>query len=480
MAALVCLTLLTYYHRYPTGDDAWFAEQSYWLMKQGVVRSEFFRGILGWEHQLLVSHKLFLVFGAGLMAVFGFQLPVVQFVGLIFFVVIVAGLVVYVRRREQPVLSFRPKEESSFSEIIFPGMMNYLLALLILVFSNRLLIKLSFENRPELMVAGLGFWSFLLLQSARPTLMKAMLAGALAGSAMLCHLNGVIYLIAGFGTLIYLRKYRLAMAFAVVGGMIGLLYFADVVQANNGFATWLYQFRNDPATQDAFGWQAKLLVMLTFPKLFFESPEQAALSMLLLFMVWHQRRFLRDLPVVLRVYATVLVGAFWLITKQGSGSYLPLFMPVMLCLIYELYQLRPFMNLGLKLVVGLYFVIGLVGTGQLIQENLSTDYLPVSYQRLRSFIPKNQTGLVPLTFFFNEQEQYPHLLAHENANHLAPPTDNPSAQMAAWALRRGVGFIVMDYQYRPEAFYPKPCTPTLPFYRLTHFDGRFAVYIRHD
>ena len=462
LGILVCLTALTYYHRYPTGDDAWFAEQSYWLMKQGVIRSEFFRGILGWETQLLVSHKLFLVFGAGLMAVFGVQLPVVQFVGLIFFVVIIAGLVVYVRRREPT------------------DWLPYLLAVLILVFSNRLLIKLSFENRPELMVAGLGFWSFLWLQSARPTLPKAMLAGALAGLAMLCHLNGVIYLVAGFSTLVYLQKYKLAVAFAVVGGLTGLLYFADVVQANDGLTTWLYQFRNDPATQDAFGWRAKLWVMLTFPKLFFESPEQAALSVLLLFVVWQQRRFLRDLPVLLRVYSVVLVGAFWVITKQGSGSYLPLFMPVMLCMIYELYGLRPFMNLSLKLVLGLYFVIGLVGTGQLIQENLGTDYLPVSYRNLRPYIPKNQTGLVPLTFFFNEQEQYPRLLAHENANHLTPPTDNPSAQMAVWARRRGVGFIVMDYQYRPEAFYPKPGTPALPFYRLMHFDGRFAVYIRHE
>jgi hypothetical protein len=172
----------------------------------------------------------------------------------------------------------------------------------------------------------------------------------------------------------------------------------------------------------------------------------------------------------------VLVGAFWLITKQGSGTYLPLFMPVMLCLIYELYRLRPFLNLGLKLILGLYFVIGLVGTGQLIQENFSTEYLPISYRNLRPRIPENQTGLVPLTFFFNEYEQYPRLLAHENAKHLALPTNNLSEQMAMWAHRRGVGFILMDYQYRPEEFYPKPGTPTLPFYRLAYFDGRFAVY----
>jgi hypothetical protein len=43
---LIILTLATFYHRFPTGDDAWFAEQSYWLSKSGIVRSNFFKGML--------------------------------------------------------------------------------------------------------------------------------------------------------------------------------------------------------------------------------------------------------------------------------------------------------------------------------------------------------------------------------------------------------------------------------------------------
>jgi|GEM_PF-4903391 len=47
--SLVALALASYYHRYPTSDDAWFAEESYWLLHNGKVRSEFFSGFLGWE-----------------------------------------------------------------------------------------------------------------------------------------------------------------------------------------------------------------------------------------------------------------------------------------------------------------------------------------------------------------------------------------------------------------------------------------------
>ncbi len=459
---LILLTGLTYWHRYPTGDDAWFAEQSYWLQKAGVIRSEFFRGILGWENQLLVSHKLFLLVGAVLIRVFGYHLPVVQFVGFICFCVLVAQLIYYVRQREQ----FHPAW--------------YVLAVLGLVFGNRVLVRMSFENRPELMLAALGFGSFLCLQSRRLTMPKTTLAGLLAGMALLAHLNGVIYLVAGLGLLLYRRQYKNGLVFAVAGGLTGLLYFADVLQAENGLAVWYYQFRNDPATQDAFGLGAKLLVMLTYPKLFFESPEQAALSLLLVFLLWHQRRFIKTGNTALNVYALCLLVTFWVLTKKSSGTYLPLFMPFMLALVYELYSQKPFKNMALHVVLALYFVIGLVGTVEIIYKNFTQPYLPVAYERLRSQIGSGRSGLVPLTFFFNEYERYRRLLSSENYKHHARPGITPAADMATWARHRNVDFILMDYAYRPEYFYPEPGTKALPYYRLTYFDNRFAVYERTE
>ena len=278
LISLIFLTGLTYINRFPTGDDAWFAEQSYWFQKDGLIRSEFFRGILGWENQLLVSHKLFLIFGAGLIKLFGFGLPTVQFVGLLFFLLISIELVSYIYQTDTD------------------NPLYYSVLLLILVFSNVLLIRLSFENRPEMMLAALGFGSFLCIKSDTNKLPKAALAGLLAGLAMLSHLNGVIYLMAGFGTYVGRRKYKEAVLFSVVGGLTGLAYFVDVIQAQDGFSVWYYQFRHDPATQNAFGIYAKLVVMLTFPNLFFESPEQMALSLLLVFMVWHQRSLLKQMP----------------------------------------------------------------------------------------------------------------------------------------------------------------------------------------
>ena len=98
---------------------------------------------------------------------------------------------------------------------------------------------------------------------------------------------------------------------------------------------------------------------------------------------------------------------------------------------------------------------------------------------MRKHIPANTKGLVPLTFFFNEYDRYSQLLTSENYKHQSTPSDVPTNEMAQWANQRKVDFILLEYTFRPEGYYPKPGTDSLPFYKLSHFDGRFAVY-RHS
>lgn len=460
LCLLFILTGLTYYHRNPTNDDAWFGEQSYWFYKEGIIRSEFFTGILGWEKQLLVSHKLFLIFGSGLIKLFGFNLPVLQFVGLIFFYVMIGGILTYIRKTEA--------EYSSW----------YMLMILILIYSNRLLIKMSFENRPEIMLASLGLLSFLFIYFAKNQHWKIALAAVLAGLAALAHLNGVIYLIAGFLTLVFLKRYRQAVIFWVFGVMTASAYFIDVLQAEDGLSVWYYQFRNDPATQNAFGLWPKLFVMLTYLKVFFIPLENLALSLLFVFILWRQRNYILDLPANLRIYTMCLFISFWLINKRNTAYYMILFIPFMLLIIYELYRLKPFIDNKLKGVLIIYFVIGIYGMGQIIHKNLSLEYLPQAYTKLRGHIPVNELGLVPITFFFNEYEHYPNLLNHENYGYYDSRSSDPVTRIADWAHKKNVGFILLDYKYRPEYFHPKPNTKKIPFYKLSFFDGRFAVYTK--
>ncbi|KQS23783.1 hypothetical protein [Dyadobacter sp. Leaf189] len=458
LSFFVALTLLSYFHRYPTGDDAWFGEQSYWLEREGVIRSEYFRGLLGWEKQILVSHKFFLLFGSVLIKFFGHHLPVLQFTGLIFFCIVLAELVYYVRIREQSLRTW------------------YLPAVLILIFANRLLVKMSFENRPEMMLAALGFGSFLLIQGKRRPVLRNMLAGIFAAMAFLCHLNGIIFLIAGFVALINSKQYKSAFVFTISGGIVACLYWLDVALANNGFSIWSYQFSGDPATQDALGLSSKLLQLATYPRLFFHSPEQISISLLFAFLLWKQWGFVSQLPVMLRVYSLTLFFSFWLITKANGALYLVLFIPFMLVLIYELYKLRPFSSPALKLIMVAYFLISVFGMGQIIYRNFTMEYLPLSYEKLRPHIEDQYVGFVPLTFFFNEYEEYPRLLTHENYKLQSKKKGMTTLKMARWAYKNGANFIVMDYKFRPEPYYPAAGAKSIPFYKLSFFDGRFAIY----
>jgi hypothetical protein len=93
--ALILLAVCGYYRRYPTEDDAWFAEESFWLLKVGYVKSTFFSGFLGWEKTYFLSHKLFIALGAGLQYLLPLSPYTAKLSGLIPFVVLVVLLIFY-------------------------------------------------------------------------------------------------------------------------------------------------------------------------------------------------------------------------------------------------------------------------------------------------------------------------------------------------------------------------------------------------
>ena len=456
---LIAMTVVTYVNRFPTGDDAWFAEQSYWLYKEGIIRSEFFRGIAGWEKGLLVSHKLFLAFGAMLIHWFGYDLPVLKFSGLTFFVLLIFQLVIYLHQREKR------------------HFYHYLAAVLILAFCNRLLIKMSFENRPEMMVAAFGFASFLVLNFKKEHRFWIMLSGFLAGLAFLAHMNGVIYVIAGVLALwTQPGKFGKITAFLFGAAISGSMYLIDILTFEDGLSVWWYQFRNDPATQTSFHFYPKLIQLLTYPRMFFQSPEQLSLSVLLVYIFYMNRQFISKLPSFLSRYAAILVITFWLISKANAGLYLVLFIPFMLVLAYEMYRLNPVTHPAFKWILALYFVIGIYGSGQLIHKNRQLGYLPDTYRQLSQKLPKTATGLVPLTFFYNDYVQFTRLLTHENYKLYCHKENMSATGLANWAKMNAAQFIVVDYKFNAEPFFPSQTVTRLPHYERRYYDGRFAVF----
>ncbi|MBO0937335.1 hypothetical protein J2I47_12330 [Fibrella sp. HMF5335] len=219
--AFLVLLLATFYHRTHHFDEAWLAEQAYWLVQDGRVRSELFCGLNGWEEQLFIYHKLFIYLSAGWQKVFGFSLVAGKafsglWAGLL-------GLLLwgYLRQQRQD------------SQHIWLGMALYV--------ANGLVIEFSFVYRPEPMCVAFGFASFWLLTTHRWAW-----AGVLAGLATLTHLNGLCFALAGFGWLLWYRKPGWAVGFGFIAGVVSSFYLLDVWLAD-GWAALLMQWRNEPA-----------------------------------------------------------------------------------------------------------------------------------------------------------------------------------------------------------------------------------------
>ena len=457
LALLVGLALATYIHRQPTVDDAWFAEQSFWLEKTGVIRSEFFRGINDWDNQVLVSHKLFLGFGALMIYFFGPSLPVFQSISLIFFLLVIYEMTLYLHRRNSPITAVLT------------------IAILVLAFANPMLVSMSFKNRPEMMVVALGFGSFLLLSSDKTTWHKLAFSGILAGMAVLTHLNGIIYVLGGLLTLLYLKKYRETSIFLVSSGIISITYFADVLLADNGLMVWLAQFRHDPAMEAVFDLKIKIDQILHYPLIFFG--RRFLISFLLIYMLWKQRTHLNNLPKPITVYSSFIFVLFWLITKSNNELYLVLFIPFVLCLIFELYLLKPINNSVFKILLAVIVSFGIYGSVVWIPRNFGSEYLPLSYDKIKTRLPDNKKGVVPITFFFNHYNEFPELLASTNYQ-IQKEKWATTQKYEDWAFVNGADFILVDHKYDSETYFPRPGDKQIGHFNLHFFDGRFAIYER--
>ncbi|MFA5419075.1 MAG: glycosyltransferase family 39 protein, partial [Bacteroidales bacterium] len=213
-------------------DDAFFGEQSYWLAKDGVVKTVTLIDFLGCDVRLFSYHKLNIFVGAGLIKLFGWTVNPLRFTTLLFFLGFVASFVAYFKRNAN----------------YFGENKHQLTIALFLIIFNPLIILYAFTFRPEIWVMFFGFLSYSLMEKAINTAHAykyLVLAGILAGLAFLTHLNGLIFSVAGFVVLAFTRKWRSVFVFSISAGITSMLYSFDLWQKGH-FATWLYQIKNWP------------------------------------------------------------------------------------------------------------------------------------------------------------------------------------------------------------------------------------------
>jgi Dolichyl-phosphate-mannose-protein mannosyltransferase len=215
LIALLCFELLLLAASLPGHplhiDEAWIGEQTWFLARDGYVHSNLFEGLAHHDERGVVYHRLFVLMGSWMVNLFGWGIGALRLVTVVATAVLLLAMAVYVRR--QP--------GSSTAEM--------LAALVVL-----LLIPITFYHakiyRPEMLMALFGFASYWMLEryGDERRLTDLLAGGFLAGCAMLTHLYGAMFVIAGIYLLARRRQWGGILPFALVAAIPFIPYLADI------------------------------------------------------------------------------------------------------------------------------------------------------------------------------------------------------------------------------------------------------------
>jgi hypothetical protein len=460
-AALICLLVAlaaTGYRRYVHFDDAWFAEQSYWLLRDGRVRSELFRGYNGWENQLYVFHKLFIYAGAGMMRLLGMSLAASKL--LTSLCACLTGWLIwqYARRGS--------REEQWLAVLLY--------------FGCGTIIRYFCVNRPEIMCMTLGFASYLALDQPAEQRPRSFLAGVLAGLAALTHLNGLIYVVAGGFWLLIRTGWRTTLWFGLAGGLTVSLYALDALLAGQ-VATLVGQFVHDPATQSNFRLSDKISVMLNYHQLWFHSVYEIPLSVLALLSLLVFRRFVRwSQPIVL--YLCLLVITFWLLSKSNFDFYYILFVPwLVLLTVHYLPDYWPTLTLGKqrtgRVLLAGYVAVSIVCVAFVLVENYTRPHVESYNAQLARHMPRHHTRIIaPITFVFGQIDAYQihGLTYYELLEKRSGPL--PLSRFFAQADSSRVEYVVSDGLQNASYVIPLDAPARIGAYTRIFRDDRTSIY----
>ncbi|WP_147320799.1 glycosyltransferase family 39 protein [Hymenobacter lapidiphilus] len=465
VALLVVLALFaaSLVGRYTHFDDAWSAEEAFWLLRDGYVHSELFRGFGGWENRLYIFHKGYIYLMAAELAVLGESLVAVKSVALLSAVATLGLLLRYFRAA--------PAEARWLAALLYVGCGSVMM--------------FGFAGRPETTVALCGFASYLVLHRADGRLGRLAAAGALAGLAGLVHPNGTLYMAAGALWLIWYRAgWRALFSFSVPAAAVLALFALDAALVGE-LPVLADQFVNYPVVAPNLHLSDKLRVMARYHSIFFHSAGEIALSVVALValaLAWWSRRATVGLPPlpkpVLR-YIVLLLGLFWLLTKSPTAYYYLLFVPFLVVLVVEITlsagQWKPGTRRVLLALVVLYPVGTLAQLLYVRQLNQRSPDIMALNARLAAQMPvRGAKVIAPLDFIFGQIDNY-RIRGLTFLTAPATPLDSVFARAAADSVQ----YIIPDYNTSNDVYHIPPTAPArIGEYQRVYQDQWRALYER--
>ncbi|MFK5857240.1 MAG: hypothetical protein QM503_14005 [Bacteroidota bacterium] len=387
------LFVVSLYDRYIYIDDAWFGEQVYWFSQLGHVKTSTIIDFHGWDNHLFVYHKLNIIIGAGLIKLFGWSVAPLRVFTLGVFL-----LFLYIIHKNVK------DKNGNWNQIDVNLVMFFIIV-------NPQTILYAFTYRPEFLVMSFGFYSFLLL-FGKQSVPKIILSGALAGMAILAHLNGAMFVVAGFVLLLIRKEFKLSIIFGISATIITTFYFYDLLEPGN-LETFLFQIKHWPdditTNYESEGWMsliyAALIKLTTEHQRFFWSHDVWGLSAMAIFtliakgkVLWRKYKEL----IIYTIVADISLNVFGShIAEVNMLLLLPFLVLISAAFLSELKkESRPIIQLVVMLIM--IFQISVVSIGFVNILNKQEAISKVSETTLSSFPNSNERILVPYRFVFNQ------------------------------------------------------------------------------
>ena len=395
-------------NRFAHLDDAWLGEQAYWLAREGVVRSELFRGFLGYEERIFVFHKLFVPQGALAIEGLGWSRSSVKLVSLPWFGATLALLLAAVRSRSRAAVPGEPRTDSS-DAATGAGTAAWVGLLFV---AHPLVVDYAYTFRPELCLSTFGLVSCLALlrhlsTRGRGSVAAIAVAAVAAGLGFLVHMNGFVFIGAGLAVLLAHRRWREAVLFATVAAALAALYGLDAWRAGS-WEVLVRQFGSDPSLDERdFSAAGSLLKLLGEPRRWFRHGEDVALSALVATaLAVGGRRLLNEQRTLLlyTISAIVLLG---LTAQSKTPKYgVPLYPQLMLLVGAGLGAARSggvVRRRAFVAVAALFLVVCGSRSWRYFQRNGDE---PARHARLLADVDAQAPVVADLTFAFDELERH--------------------------------------------------------------------------
>lgn len=402
MISLIALVFIaSLWNRFIQSDENWFGEQAYWLLHEGTVKLKSMPLVNNNDTIIYLYYKLFIYIGSGLIALFGFSIWPLKLFTFFTFIIFLFVFKKYLRL---------VKLDDNLTHWLLP---------VFFIVSTPLFLEQVIIFRPDVPLMLMGFSTFYFLQKYLRTdnIKYAFIAGLLAGTSFLIHLNGNVFAITGFIYLLSYKKFKGLIRFSIAAFLTGILYLHNLLSAE-AIQGVIYEFQHIPNQSADFSNNIivnRLLAIFSEQQRFFWSSRVMATSVLMIVsLLFFFKTINAKVPEMLRFFV-IQILILNLFGGYVAERFLIYHLPYMAIIIAI--AITQIINYKRKYLV-LLFILVLIFQTTAIASSFNMVFNnnynhKVLHNRVISHIPEGNRVLAPWNFIYNEIGNY-QILSEKN------------------------------------------------------------------